>query len=354
MAIKGFSSKYGTSTGKQRYNTVQDIGSGKSAMDVLPKALFPLAAIATVPDSIYSGNNIVNAGKRYLVKTAHSARVGDVIRFISGNNSGIEAPIEEIVDANTVLLGTVLPSDILITDQFFIMRHITLTIDSSGALSTTSGPTQFVKDAVTTVVNEDTTIPANNEPLPNKLFIDYNGAVRPVKYNGTPADTVAVPVALTNLADGTNINITAGDINVQLTHIGANPDSTRIGDGTNELGITANNEALVKVNTLDIVDHLDSALLDVSSTNIPASAGNPVEVVASLASDVKKIKIVEDIGEFIGLYTGPALGETLKAVLPLGGGDVELEIPSGTRVSLRHMKNSAIATNTYMAINFLG
>ena len=36
---------------------------------------------------------------------------------------------------------------------------------------------------------------------------------------------------------GTPINITAGDINVQLSDTGANPDKTRIGDGTNTLRV---------------------------------------------------------------------------------------------------------------------
>lgn len=105
--------------------------------------------------------------------------------------------------------------------------------------------------------------------------------------------------------------------------------------------------------TLDVVDQNDTPLFDTSSVNITASSGNPVTVVASLAANVKKIVTVEDIGSFIGLYTGAALSEVLKAVLPLGGGEIQLEIASGTRISLRAMENTAISSGK-IAINFLG
>jgi len=59
------------------------------------------------------------------------------------------------------------------------------------------------------------------------------------------------------------------------------------------------------------------------------------------------------IGEYIGLYTGAASSEVLKCVLPLGGGSVKLNLASGERISLRHMKNTAI-TADFIAINFLG
>jgi len=64
-------------------------------------------------------------------------------------------------------------------------------------------PIKFLLDSVLTDVSEDTVTPANSTPLPVKL-----------------------------VAAGGEINVTAGDINVQLAHTGANFDSTRIGDGT--------------------------------------------------------------------------------------------------------------------------
>lgn len=106
--------------------------------------------------------------------------------------------------------------------------------------------------------------------------------------------------------------------------------------------------------SLTVVDQIDTTpLLDTSSTNIPASASNPVAVVASTAAITRKIVSVEDVGEFIGLYTGAALSETLLCVLPLGGGEIDVVISAGTRISLRNMKNAAISTG-FIALNFLG
>lgn len=113
--------------------------------------------------------------------------------------------------------------------------------------------------------------------------------------------------------------------------------------------------AAINANTkLGVIVQIDTTpLLDCASTNIPASSGNPVTVVASLAAAAKKIVSVEDIGEYIGLYTGVALSEVLYCVLPLGGGEIEVNIPIATRISLRAMKNTAI-TSSSIALNFLG
>lgn len=121
----------------------------------------------------------------------------------------------------------------------------------------------------------------------------------------------------------------------------------------NEALMVADLQSLVDLTQLTVVDVQDTPIIDTSSTNIPGSASSPLEVVASLAADVQQIQSVEDIGEYIGVYTGAASSEVLKAVLPLGGGEVKLEIPAGTRVSLRSMSTSAISLGK-IALNFLG
>jgi hypothetical protein len=113
-------------------------------------------------------------------------------------------------------------------------------------------------------------------------------------------------------------------------------------------------QSIASVGSPTVVDQIDSTpLLDVSSSNIPASASLPLQVVASTAALVSKIVSVEDIGEFIGVYTGPASSEVLLCVLPLGGGEMQVQIPASTRISLRHMKNSAI-TSGFISLNLLG
>jgi hypothetical protein len=146
-----------------------------------------------------------------------------------------------------------------------------------------------------------------------------------------------------------DVIITAvGDSNALLTSIDGKDFATSAKQDTMITAIQSLDSGL------DVVDQIDTTpLLDTSSTNIPASASLPLEIVASSASDIKKLISVEDIGSFIGIYTGAASSEVLKAVLPLGGGEVELSISSGTRISLRAMENTAISLGS-IALNFLG
>lgn len=106
--------------------------------------------------------------------------------------------------------------------------------------------------------------------------------------------------------------------------------------------------------SLTPVDQIDTTpLLDTSSSNIPASASLPLEVVASSAAIIRKVVSVDDVGEFLALYTGAASSEVLLCVLPLGGGEIEVNIPAATRISIRNMKNSAISSG-FISLNFLG
>lgn len=348
------------STAKRLINNIQNFITGqlmandKVGIDSIQYALYPMSI-----------NNTVEVGSTVdtIIFTAHGLSVGDAIRFEDNN---LEYGVTEIVDANTFKLISVLDSDPTGRD-YTALRHISILANSDGSLAVGASALRFIKDGSTVLVNEDTGTPSNNVPLP-------------VKLTGATGD----------------INITAGDLNVQTSHLGASFDSQRIGNGTNLLDINASNEALVhdadvlaqatttatqttaingkvsteakqdtmitslgNINTAisnsygTVVDQLDTPLLDVSSSNIPASASLPLEVVASLASDCIKIQSIEDIGEYIGVYTGAASSEVLRAILPLGGGEVDLQLNLGDRVSLRNMKNVAITTD-FIAINFIG
>ena len=122
-----------------------------------------------------------------------------------------------------------------------------------------------------------------------------------------------------------------------------------------KLDTIISNTALIGANTnLAVVDQIDTTpLLNVSLSNIPASGSNSLQIVSSLALPVKKVITVEDIGEFFGLYSGPVATPTLLCVLPLGGGEMDVIIPAGALVSIRHIKNTAV-TSGFIAINFLG
>lgn len=107
--------------------------------------------------------------------------------------------------------------------------------------------------------------------------------------------------------------------------------------------------------TLDVVDFIDTTpVLDTSSTNIPASASSPLEIVASLAANTRKIKVNDTTGEFIGLYTGAPASEVLQCIIGPGeDGILPVQLASGDRVSLRNMANASISVGS-LAIQFVG
>lgn len=132
-------------------------------------------------------------------------------------------------------------------------------------------------------------------------------------------------------------------------------------DGANVQALSTDSSGVLNVNAtatvarLDVVDFLDTnPVLDTSSSNIPDSGDNPLEVVASLASDVQQIRVNDTTGKFIGVYTGAALSEVLQCVIGPGmDGVIEVSMSSGERVSLRHMSNTDITVGELL-IQFNG
>lgn len=224
--------------GDAQYKTIQGVGSSKFGVNTAQMYLYDItpAALPVVAAAIDSTNPKIV----YVEITGHGAKEGDVLRVQSpAVLAGLEFDIIEVIDANIVGIYDLEETIIQVADDVKICRWITAKADSEGALTTSSGPTQFTRNGATQVVVQDTATPANNRGLPTLNFIMKDGVQVPVtKDTATPANTIGMPVEIVSLA-GVPINITAGDINVQLSHSGANPDSTRIGDGTTEWGIEA-------------------------------------------------------------------------------------------------------------------
>lgn len=96
-----------------------------------------------------------------------------------------------------------------------------------------------------------------------------------------------------------------------------------------------------------------SALISTNVTNIPGNASLPLQLIASTTEITVEIQIIEDIGEYMALYTGAASSEVMLCALPLGGGEVKVNIPSGTRISIKSLKASAISVPANLIINLL-
>jgi hypothetical protein len=232
---KGYSSQTKDERLSAEFATIQPIGNGKHALDVNANlyqfAYSPAAVIAAVINDTDStdviGLNIV----------AHGAIEGDLVDFLDGLAIHKQVRVSSVLDANNFYLSETIKVAVapVAADTVDLMRPKQGEVTSTGAISVTSGPTLFTLDGADQAVTEDTVTPANNRALP-------------VKLTGVTGD----------------INITANDLNVQLVHTGATPDSTQIGDGTEILLITAAGEALTQPNG-NVADNA-------------ADSGNPVKV----------------------------------------------------------------------------
>ena len=154
-------------------------------------------------------------------------------------------------------------------------------------------------------------INANTTSL--KVVID--GVVYAVKKDtGIPSNTVAIPVELSG-ASGP-INITAGDLNVQLSDQGANADVTRIGDGTNQLGINASKEALVLDSDLNLAigEKTDAvATTDVGDFSLISLTKKVAKNISELSTPTV-IPLVGVFDEILALTTVQTFTAPAKAV----------------------------------------
>lgn len=115
----------------------------------------------------------------------------------------------------------------------------------------------------------------------------------------------------------------------------------------------ANNRPLPVKDLIEIREIVSP--ISILANNIPrSSAADGLEIVAATSGEIREIQTIEDIGEYIGIYSGLSGALVLEAMLPIAGGNVKLRIPAGTRLSLRHMKDTDIATDVYFSANLFG
>lgn len=219
MSIKGFKSqqalskKLGGYTEDQsidqaRYVTVQEMNGKRHALDVIIQGAYQ---ITVIPLTAASGSNI-----RVIKCVAHGASKNDIIRLSNGTQfSAISIP-----DADTIITSVELDVDPT-GNTFTVWRHITPAYNADGSLNVSVVPSPIAYSRK-----------SGGTTLATTVLEDLD----------TPANSRALPVVIHSI-DGAPINITAGDLNVQLSDQGANPDITKIGDGTNRLGINSNLEA---------------------------------------------------------------------------------------------------------------
>ena len=244
---------------EMKYVTGQPIGSDRHALDVLP-----------VGYAYRVENAVAEAGSSntQIVLTAHGAKRGDCIWFVSTNNSIEEemVTIDEIIDVNTFRLSAILNLDIVMGDTFHILRpqFQRFGVDGSQIVSISPSPIAFIKDGSPTQVTEDTSDPTNNIPL---------------------------PVKLTGISGDVNINADNLNLDVQLSDQGPYADAVRIGDGTNRLGVNADNEALVHdADVLAEIEGSNLLLTDIkAAAETVASDGAKEATLQNIKSDIASL-----------------------------------------------------------------
>ena len=334
--------------GQSQFKTINQVGSNQFGNPISQKTLFdktPLAIAITAVADILGVDGQVEFWQ--ITLPLHTASKNDVMRMITGTLLAWEYDILQVIDANNFYILPISDTKPIVAETAKVLGWTTSKSSQEGELVVVlaASPIAYVLDGVDTEVEEDTAVAANNKALPSQLFIYKDGIQYPISIDtGTPANTVGVPVILTG-ASGP-INITAGDLNVQLTDQGANYDATRIGDGTNLLGINATNEA--KVHDADVLTSVNSLLgLLPSAIGQQVSAAS-LSVVLSTEQEVILHNLETQLASISGTSNQTSLATTgINTPLPVnatlvGGSDGTNLVP--LKVSALGVQETSVAS----------
>lgn len=273
---------------ESQFATVVPVGVNRRGLDVMSAGFYGVSDDAVVETGSTASKIKI---------TSHGAKRGDLIRVKTSAN-GIEEFeffINAIIDADWFQLAGVASADFAAGDTIDILRSVLPKLASDGSsLSTVVSPPIQIKRGAAGVytdqyVTKDTSVDANTVPMP----VEIVGA------------------------SGTTINLTAGDINVQNTHTGANPDSIQIGDGTDLLAINASGEALV--HDANALTELQAILAKIIAA--PSTEAKQDTVITALGALLTELQLKADLLETqpvsvasSALPTGAATEATLAAL----------------------------------------
>jgi hypothetical protein len=162
-------------------------------------------------------------------------------------------------------------------------------------------------------INADGSINVNATSVGPIRFINSSSAVVAVE-----EDVAPLPVKLQSLSG--DINVTAGDLNVQLDHIGATFDSVRIGDGTETVAISSNGD-------MEVVDRANA--MQISTAVLGTSFA---QVLVSPLAERKKVRIQNRSKKDMEIADSGAASDGY--VLPARGA-IELELGPGVNIFMK-------------------
>lgn len=228
------------------------------------------------------GTDTTEAGStnQVITATAHAARVGDLLRFTTvGANYLVESHVASTT-TNTITLTRAIPAVPTVGDGFTILRLLSPSVSSAGAVTITGS------------------ITASNPS------VGTNGA--------------AIPTSSTQVGakDGSN--------NLQPLKV----------DGAGALIVSSSSSVATHA-------YVTSVRNDYTSTNVTTGAW--VQLIASTPGTINFLTIFDSSGNTMEIGTGAAASETRVLLIPPGGFDdqISLTIASGTRVSIRAVSGNA-------------
>ena len=297
---------------KPLHTTVTPAGQNRRALDVNNVGFFEV-----------TNGAIVEAGSTdsLIVITGHTAVKGDLIRITSSANgiSELEMFVNEIVDANSFKLAGVVSADFAAGDTIDIYRAISPKFEPDGSMSATLTPSPIR-------INVDT----GGGPTSTEVLDDQ----------ATPANTVPIPVRL--YGTSSNINITADELNVQLSHTGGTPDSIQVGNGTNLMAVNASLEAQVRDDdantTLTSIDGKDFA----TETTLASIDGKDFATETTLAAHTAKFGT---LGQKTMAGSAPVVIASDQSALDVNDISGTVSLPTGASTSaLQTTGNTSLAS----------
>ena len=202
------------------------------------------------------------------------------------------------------------------------------TVTANTGLSQPLTDTQLRATAVTvTGPLTDTQLRATAVPVSGTFF----QATQPVSATSLPLPTGAA----------TETTLAALNTKVTTVNTGAVTISTALPAGSNLIGSVKQN-GLSRANA--------PVFNNYASTSVTTAAY--VQLVASSTATVNMVHVFDSSGQAMILAVGGAGSEVDQLYVPPGGGDFNLSIPAGSRVSIKAL--TANATSGYILVNLLG
>lgn len=305
----------------------------------------------TSPDS-------VNEGDGGAIRMSANRALHGTIRDAAGNERGanVTAGNALVVDGSAVTQPVSAASLPLPSGAATSAKQDTL----SAQIPTTLGQKAMASSLAVVVASDQSTIPVSAASLPLPSGAATEATLSTLNGKVTACNTGAVVVSSSALPSGaaTEATLSAASAKLPAT-LGQKAMAASlavvVASDQSAIPVSQSGTWTIVSAGMTVVDFIDTTpVLDTSSTNIAASSANPTQVVATLASNVKKLKFDWASGEFVGVYTGAALSEVLVAVIgPGSDSTVDVTISSGARISLRNMANATISSGK-LCIQFIG